>query len=91
MRVFGDSTEAVKITQPSETPGITVYRASSKFLSVKVSATASHLQCLIFRPPSGVRVEVETVVCLPSGQCSAPYEAYGLTILKGTPHVNLAS
>ncbi len=88
VRVFGDSSEAVlmRVTQPSETAGITVYKARSGSSTCQVSATASPPQCFIFRLPSGARVKVETEACFANGVCSLPYEAHGFTIPKGKLH-----
>ncbi len=84
VRIYGDSSQAVmmRVRQPSETAGITLYKAKSGSSTCQVSATASPPQCLIFHLPAGARVRVETVACLSNGICSLPYEAYGFTIPK---------
>ncbi len=86
--LLGDSSEAVmmRIMEPSETPGITLYKARSGSSTCQASATASPPQCLIFRLPSGARVRAEVVACLANGVCSLPYEVYGYTIPKCKSH-----
>ncbi len=82
--LLGDSSEAVmmRIMEPSETPGITLYKAKSGSSTCQASATASPPQCLIFGLPSGARVRAEVVACLSSGVCSLPFEVYGYTFPK---------
>ncbi len=86
VRVFGDSSEAVlmRVTQPSETPGITQYKAKSGSSTCEAAATDTPPQCLIFRLPSGTHVKVEIVACLADGTCSIPYVEYGFTYPKGS-------
>ncbi len=85
VKILGDSSEAVlmRVVQPSPTPGVITYRATSGSSSCQVSATASPPQCLIFRLASGARQKVEIVACLGNRECSEAIIAYGYTIPKG--------
>ncbi len=85
VRIFGDSFEAVmmRVYQPSPTPGVVTYRATSGSSSCQASATASPPQCLIFHLASGARHKVEIVACQETDDCSDAIIAYGYTIPKG--------
>ncbi len=84
VKIFGDSSEAVsmRVTQPSPTPGVVTYKATSGSSSCQASAAASLPQCLIFRLANGARHRVEIVACLGNDDCSDAFIAYGYTYPK---------
>ncbi len=78
----------MRVTQQSESPGNFFYRAKSGSSMCTVSSSESPPQCLIFRFPSGARVNVEVSACASNDICSLPYETYGFTVPKCEENFN---
>ncbi len=82
--VIGDSSEAVlmRVTQPSKTPVITVYKAKSGSSTCEAQVAETSPKCFLFGLASGARHMVEVVACVSSNFCSEPYVAWGYTYPK---------
>ncbi len=73
----------VKFGPPSDTSGITFYRASTGGSNCEVSANAANPFCLVLRLSGGSRYSVQGVACAENGKCSSPVQAFGYTIPDG--------
>ncbi len=69
-----------RFSAPSDTSGITFYRASTEGSSCDVSANADVPYCLIFHLSGGRRYSVEGVACAENGECSSRVQAFGYTM-----------